>query len=57
MVGMPRGPIANPEVRIIEAVIRPTASSYYYYLHAPDGQIYYAQTNAEHEENKRRYLR
>ena len=57
MLGMPRGPIANPEARIIDAVIRPTESPYYYYLHAPDGQIHYAVTNAEHEENKRKYLR
>jgi len=57
MVWMPRGPIANPEARIIDAVMRPTESEYYYYLHAPNGQIYYAVTNAWHEENKRRYLR
>ena len=57
MVWMPRGPIANPERRIIEATVNPTESEYYYYLHAPDWQIHYAITNAWHEENKRRYLR
>ena len=57
MVWLPRWPIANPERRIIEATVNPTESPYYFYLHAPDGSIHYAITNAWHEENKRRYLR
>ncbi len=56
--GLPAGPIGNPSLSSIEAVISPKQSPYYYYLHDTlTGQIYYARTNAEHEHNKSLYLR
>ncbi len=45
-------PIGNPAVSTIEAVLFPNQTSYLFYLHGADGQIHYAETNAEHEQNK-----
>lgn len=54
--GLPPGPICNPGLAAIEAVLNPTQSSYFYYLTAPDGTSYYAKTLAEHNINKAKYL-
>ena len=45
-------PIWNPAISTIEAVLFPNKTSYLFYLHGADGQIHYAETNAEHEQNK-----
>ncbi len=45
-------PIGNPSVSTIEAVLYPNQTSYLFYLHGADGQIHYAETNAQHEQNK-----
>jgi len=45
-------PIWNPALSTIEAVLFPNQSSYLFYLHGADGQIHYAETNAQHEQNK-----
>ena len=45
-------PIWNPAISTIEAVLFPNQTSYLFYLHGADGQIHYAETNAEHEQNK-----
>ena len=45
-------PIWNPTLSTIEAVLFPASTSYLYYLHGSDGQIHYAETNAQHEQNK-----
>lgn len=55
--GLPPGPIASPGIASIRAAINPQESPYWYYLHAPDGQIHYATTNEEHNVNKYRYLK
>lgn len=54
--GLPPGPIANPGIASIRAAMHPQESPYWYYLHGKDGQIRYAPTNDEHNENRRRYL-
>lgn len=46
-------PIWNPAISTIEAVLFPAQTSYLFYLHGADGQIHYAETNAEHEQNKK----
>jgi len=46
-------PIWNPAISTIEAVLFPAQTSYLFYLHGSDGQIHYAETNAEHEQNKK----
>ncbi len=55
--GLPPGPIANPGLDSVEAVLMPTESPYLYYLTADDGTFYYARTFEEHKQNKARYLR
>ena len=45
-------PIWNPAFSTIEAVLFPNQTSYLFYLHGADGQIHYAETNAQHEQNK-----
>ena len=45
-------PIWNPALSTIEAVLFPAQTSYLFYLHGADGQIHYAETNAQHEQNK-----
>ena len=56
VVGLPPRPICNPGLGAIEAVAKPVASPYLYYLHGKDRQIHYAKTPAEHEANIARYL-
>jgi UPF0755 protein len=54
--GLPPTPITNPGLESIEAALSPTASRYWYYLHDNSGVIRYAETDAEHIANKRKYL-
>ncbi len=54
--GLPAGPISNPGLAAIEAVLHPTANEYYYFLATPDGQTVYAKTLDEHHANVVRYL-
>jgi UPF0755 protein len=55
--GLPPGPIGNPGMMAIEAVLSPLETDYLYYLTGADGAFYYARTFEEHKENKARYLR
>lgn len=55
--GLPPGPIANPGLSSIKAVIYPEESPYWFYLHDTSGKIHYAETIEEHEENINKYLR
>ncbi|MDD5605985.1 MAG: endolytic transglycosylase MltG [Patescibacteria group bacterium] len=54
--GLPPGPICNPGLAAIKAVLSPTDSDYLYYLHDDDGNTYYAKTLSEHNANKAKYL-
>ncbi len=54
--GLPPGPIANPGIDSIEAVIYPTKNNYYYFLTTKDGEVIYSRTYDEHLANKRKYL-
>lgn len=51
-VGLPIGPICNPGLSAINAALEPADTNYYYFCHAKDGTAYYAETEAEHENNK-----
>lgn len=57
MLGYTPTPIAGFPVSTWKAALNPEASPYYYYLHDPTGQIHYAKTNAEHNQNKALYLK
>lgn len=53
--GLPAGPIGNPGLESIKAVIYPTITEFRYFLSA-DGTTYFSKTFAEHEEKKVKYL-
>jgi cell division protein YceG involved in septum cleavage len=56
--GLPPGPICNPGLLSIMAAIYPTASAYNYFLTIPkQGTVVYAQTYADHLQNKYKYLK
>ncbi len=55
--GLPPGPIANPGLESIRAVLQPTTTPYLYYLTGKkDGAMHYAKTYSEHLSNKNKYL-
>ena len=53
--GLPPGPISNPGMSAIIAVIYPTSNSYYYFLTTPDGTVIYSKTHDEHVAAKAKY--
>lgn len=55
--GLPPGPICNPGLSSIRAVLEPEASDYWFYLSDPDGLTHYAVTGEEHAGNVEKYLR
>lgn len=54
--GMPPTPIANPSVNSILAVLQPQETPYFFYLHDNKGEIHYATTLDEHNQNKQLYI-
>ena len=54
--GLPPGPISNPGIQAIMAVIYPKKTDYMFYLHDPNGNVHYAKTLEEHERNIEMYL-
>lgn len=56
VLGLPPGAINSPGLATIEATVDPIDTEYWYYLHDNAGQIYYAETLAGHNANKRKYL-
>lgn len=51
--GLPPGPIGNPSLGSIQAVLRPTKSNYLYFLHKqPSGEVQFSKTFAEHIQKK-----
>lgn len=54
--GLPPGPISNPGIDAIKAVIWPERSDYLYFLTTPEGKAIYSKTYAEHLKNKAKYL-
>ena len=54
--GLPPGPICNPGLAAIKAVVNPSSSPYYFYLHDDDGKVHYAKTLEEHQQNIQKYL-
>jgi len=53
--GLPPGPIANPGIDAILAVIRPANTEYLYFVAKGDGSHAFAATLAEHNANVARY--
>lgn len=51
MVGLPKGPIANPGKLSIEAVLNPKKTNYLYFVAKGDGGHVFAETLEEHNAN------
>lgn len=49
--GLPPGPISNPGLKSIEAVLFPQKDGYLYFFHKSDGHAVYSRTAEEHAEN------
>lgn len=50
--GLPPGPICNPGIEAIEAVLYPRETNYYYFCSDLEtGEFFFAETLEEHEEN------
>jgi UPF0755 protein len=55
--GLPQGPICNPSLDAIQAVLNPTESPYLYYLSAKtDSRTIFSKTYDEHLINKAQYI-
>lgn len=50
--GLPPGPIASPRVQSLEAVLKPEATDYLYFVARYDGTHVFSKTVAEHEAAK-----
>lgn len=55
--GLPPGPIANPSLTAIKAVIYPEKNDYWYFLSDNQGNIYYSKTLEQHNMYKAKYLK
>lgn len=56
-VGMPPGPISNPDIEHIKGTLNPIESDYWFYLTTLDtGEVKYGRNNDEHNQNKATYL-
>jgi UPF0755 protein len=53
--GLPKGPIGNPSIASIEAVLYPEKSNYFYFL-SSKGTTYFSRTLDEHNAKKAQYL-
>lgn len=51
--GLPPGPICNPSIESIQAVLKPFSNSDWYFLSGRDGTMHYAKTLEEHAANKK----
>lgn len=56
-LGLPPGPISNPGMNAIRAVLNPVMTDNLYFLTTPEGKVIYSKTFEEHVANKFRYLK
>jgi len=55
-LGLPPGPICNPGMNAIRAVLNPVDSDALYFLTTSEGEVVYARTFEEHMRNKKKWL-
>ncbi len=55
--GLTPTPISNPGIQAIRAAAFPNPTKNLYFLTGYDGEMYYAQTLKEHDENRKKYLK
>lgn len=54
--GLPIGPISNPGLASIDAVINPAKTNYYYFVNKKTGEAVFSKTIEEHQINIQKYL-
>lgn len=54
--GLPPGPIGNPGLNSIRAVIYPADTDYLYFLNNQEGTAYFGKSLDEHNSNRQKYL-
>lgn len=54
--GLPIGPICNPGISAIKAVIYPKQTDFLYFLSPEQGPTIFSKTAEEHQANKKKYL-
>lgn len=55
--GLPPGPISNPSLTAIKAVLNPEPNDYWYFMTGTDGVTRFAKTLEEHNYNVHKYLK
>lgn len=55
--GLTPGPICNPGLSSMQAVIYPEQTDYWFYITDTEGEMHYSRTVDEHNQNVLRYLR
>ena len=55
--GLPPGPICNPGLKAIKAVLYPEKTDYFYFFHTDDGKVFFSKTKEEHDQKKIKYLK
>lgn len=55
--GLPPKPICNPGLNSLKAVLNPKETPFWYYVHDKKGNIYYAKTLDEHNQNVAKYTK
>gem|GEM_PF-60560 len=55
--GLPPGPIATPGLGALKAVADPAPGSYEFFLAGDDGNVYFANTEAEHQANIKQHCK
>ncbi|WP_327366272.1 endolytic transglycosylase MltG [Streptomyces sp. NBC_01217] len=53
--GLPPGPINNPGDAALHSAIKPTPGPWYYFVSVTEDKTLFAVTNAEHEQNRKKY--
>ncbi len=56
VAGLPLGPICNPSLDAILATANPSTSEYYYFIADRSGNVHFAKTYQEHQQNIEKYL-
>lgn len=54
-IGLPVGPISNPSQASIKAALSPSDTDYLFFYADKKGKLHFAKTDAEHEENIKKY--
>ena len=54
-LGLPPGPICNPGLKSIEAVMYPQKGDWLYFFNKEDGHAVFSATLQEHEDNLKKY--